>query len=90
VALASIATDTDQDIDITGALREVSVIRGLLERFSKIEACHTRIDKENTTAPHTCCRSQRRHPRGVAPPGFDPLSVERPRQGAEAQCAPPL
>lgn len=50
VALASIASDSDQDIDLTGALREVSVIRGLLEQFSKIEACQTRIDKENSAA----------------------------------------
>ena len=28
----------------------MSIIRGLLEQFSKIEACHSRIDKETTSA----------------------------------------
>lgn len=50
VALASIVTDSDMDFDLNGAQHEVSVIRGLLEQFSKIETCHSRIDKETTAA----------------------------------------
>ena len=50
VALASIAPDAGSDVDLTAALRELSVIRGLLEQFSKIETCHSKIDKEVASA----------------------------------------
>lgn len=46
VALASIATDPADDIDLHSAQREVNLIRGLLEQFSKIEGCHSKIDRE--------------------------------------------
>jgi hypothetical protein len=50
VALAAIINDTTSDFDLTAMQREISVIRGLLEQFSKIEGCHSKIDKEVTAA----------------------------------------
>lgn len=50
VALTTIANDHEADIDLAAATREVSIIRGLLERFSKMETCHSKIDKEVTIA----------------------------------------
>ena len=50
VALAAIINDTTSGFDLTAIQREISVIRGLLEQFSKIEGCHSKIDKEVTAA----------------------------------------
>jgi hypothetical protein len=50
VALAAIINDSSSGFDLTGIQREVSVIRGLLEQFSRIETCHSKIDKEVTAA----------------------------------------
>ncbi len=49
-ALATIAVEGGDQIDVGAAQREVSLLRGLLEQFSKIEACHSRVDKEITSA----------------------------------------
>jgi hypothetical protein len=49
-ALATIAIEGGDQIDLGAAQREVSLLRGLLEQFSKIEACHSRVDKEITSA----------------------------------------
>lgn len=50
VALSAIARTTGTDIDLVGAEREISLIRGLLEQFSKIENCHSKIDREVSSA----------------------------------------
>jgi hypothetical protein len=50
VALTAIANDTGDDIDLTAVHREISLVRGLIEQFAKIEGCHSKIDKEVTTA----------------------------------------
>lgn len=49
-ALATIVGDSEEQLDVTALQREISIIRGLLEHFSKVEACHSRIDKEVTAA----------------------------------------
>jgi hypothetical protein len=49
VALQSIST-SNADLDVNAVQREVSGIRGQLEQFARIEACHSRIDKETTSA----------------------------------------
>jgi hypothetical protein len=46
VALSTLVGDGGNDVDINAVQREISVIRGLLEQFSKIELCHSKIDKE--------------------------------------------
>lgn len=50
VALGAIVKSGGTDIDFVAAEREISVIRGLLEQFSKIENCHSKIDREVTSA----------------------------------------
>lgn len=47
-ALATVSHEKPDQIDLNAALREVSVMRGLLEQFSKIEGGHSKIDKELT------------------------------------------
>ena len=47
-AIATITADTGAEIDLNVATREVNVMRGLLEQFSKIEGCHSKIDEEVT------------------------------------------
>ena len=49
-ALSTITSDAGSDLDVNAMQREISVIRGLLEQFSKIEGCHSKIDKEVTAA----------------------------------------
>jgi hypothetical protein len=50
VALGAIANDGGEEIDLVAAQREITVIRRLLEQFSKIENSHSKIDKEVTSA----------------------------------------
>ena len=46
VAMASMMVDTGAQVDIGAMQREVAAMRGLLEQFSKIEACHSKVDRE--------------------------------------------
>ena len=47
-ALATVRVAREEEIDLTGIQREISVIRGLLEQFSRIEKGYSMIDKEVT------------------------------------------
>jgi len=49
IAMASIEAAGDS-VDLTAAHREVAGLRTLLEQFSRMELCHSRIDKEVTSA----------------------------------------
>jgi hypothetical protein len=46
VALTSMMVDSGAQVDVGALQREVVAIRGVLEQFSKIEACHSKVDKE--------------------------------------------
>jgi hypothetical protein len=50
VALTTIINSPGSELDLNAMQREISLIRGLLEQFSKIENCHSKIDKEVTAA----------------------------------------
>lgn len=45
-ALSTVAVEAGEDIDIPAAQREVTVIRGLLEAFSKFDASGSKINRE--------------------------------------------
>ncbi len=45
-ALATVMGDRGDQVDVAAAQREVAAMRSLLEQFSKIEACHSKVDKE--------------------------------------------
>jgi len=46
VVLSSMMVDSGVQVDVGALQREVVAMRGLLEQFSKIEACHSKVDKE--------------------------------------------
>jgi hypothetical protein len=46
VAMASVTVDSGVQVDVGAMQRELAAIRGLLEQFSRIEACHSKVDKE--------------------------------------------
>jgi hypothetical protein len=45
-ALASVAVNGGEQVDIGAIQREVASMRALVLQFSKIEACHSKVDKE--------------------------------------------
>ncbi len=45
-AVSTVSTEAGDNIDILAAQREVSIMRGLLDTFSKIEASSAKIDRE--------------------------------------------
>ena len=49
-ALATIKIAKGEDFDLTAVTQEVAAIRKLLDRFSRIELSHSKIDKEVSTA----------------------------------------
>lgn len=49
-ALATIKVGVGEDFDLTAVTQEVVAIRNLLDRFSKIELSHSKIDKEVSSA----------------------------------------
>lgn len=49
-ALATIKVAKGEDFDLTTVTQEVAAIRKLLDRFSKIELSHSKIDKEVSSA----------------------------------------
>jgi len=50
VALTAVAVNWGEHVDVAAVQREVSAMRSLLEQFSKIEACHSKVDREIGTA----------------------------------------
>jgi hypothetical protein len=50
VALSSVMVSSGAQVDVGALQREVVAIRCLLEQFSKIEACHSKVDKEIASA----------------------------------------
>jgi hypothetical protein len=46
VALASATVNGGEQVDVAAVQREVAGMRSLLQQFSKIEACHSKVDKE--------------------------------------------
>lgn len=49
-ALTTASLGSGDQIDLGAAQREIIFIRGLLDQFSKIEICHSKVDKEITNA----------------------------------------
>jgi hypothetical protein len=45
-AIATVMVDRGEPVDVGAIQREVAAVSGLLEQFSKIEACHSKVDKE--------------------------------------------
>jgi hypothetical protein len=48
-ALATVTTD-GECVDLSAATREVHLLRTLMDQFSKIENCHSKVEKEITNA----------------------------------------
>ena len=49
-ALTTVKVGTGEGFDLTAVTQEVAAIRKLLDRFSKIELSHSKIDKEVSSA----------------------------------------
>lgn len=49
-ALGAIANAAGDEIDMVAVQHEIGGIRGMLEHFSKMDTCLSRIDRENSTA----------------------------------------